>query len=279
MESQLKGRFGVAPRPHLIQQEETNVSEIDLDEIRSWVQEAGGIARQYFNHVSGRRKPDRSWVTEADLAIERALVERLTARYPQHGIVGEEQTHQGIDREFLWALDPLDGTASFVNGLAIWGISLGLLRHGLPYLGVVYLPLLDDCYWAGASGDAFLNGYPIQVTEPRDWESEDWISVPSNIHQRFTIDFVGKVRSIGCIAASLCYVARGSAVGALVSRGSLWDIAAGLAILRAAGGIAVGLSGAAVDTTKMIDGHRLPEPFVIGEPSHAQKLRSNIRVR
>ena len=77
------------------------------------------------------------------------LVERITARYPDHGILGEEQTRQGLDREFLWALDPLDGTALFVAGLPTWGISAGLLRHGAPYFGMIYFPLLDDCYWAG----------------------------------------------------------------------------------------------------------------------------------
>src|SRR5262245_55507712 len=181
--------------------------DIDLDELIAWVRDAGATARSYFNQAEARRKADRSWVTEADVAIERALVALLAARYPQYGIIGEEQTNTGAGREFLWALDPLDGTASFVAGLPMWGVSLGLLRAGVPYLGVVYLPLLEDCYWAEPSGAAFLNGHPIHVAPPRAWESEDWLSTPSNSHRRFTIDFVGKTRSLGCTAASLCYVA------------------------------------------------------------------------
>jgi myo-inositol-1(or 4)-monophosphatase len=255
------------------------MSDIDLEEVRSWTREAGAIARQYFNNVVGRRKADRSWVTEADVRIERMLVERISARYPQHGIIGEEQTHHEVGREFLWALDPLDGTASFVAGLPIWGVSLGLLREGLPYLGVIYLPLLDDCYWCDVAGAAFLNEHPISVIEPRAWESEDWISVPSNIHRRFAIGFVGKVRSLGCVAASLCYVARGNAVGALISRAAIWDIAAGMAILSAAGGGAIGLSGQALDTTTMLGGDGLPEPLLIGAPAHAQALRAVIQLR
>lgn len=255
------------------------MNDIDLEEIRSWAREAGGTARHYFNNVEGQRKADRSWVTEADLAIERTLVERIAARYPQHGIIGEEQTRHETRREFLWALDPLDGTASFVAGLPTWCISIGLLRDGAPYLGVVYLPLLGDCYWVGPDGPAFLNENPIHVIAPRVWESEDWIATPSNTHRRFTIDFVGKTRSLGSSVASFCYVARGSAVGGILTRAAIWDIAAGLAILAAAGGVAFGLSGQALDMTTLLDGQMLAEPVVVGEPSHAQRLRTAITPR
>jgi myo-inositol-1(or 4)-monophosphatase len=255
------------------------VNDFDLEEIRSWTRDAGAIARQYFRQDTGRRKADQSWVTQADLAIERVLVERLTARYPTHGIIAEEQTRHQTGSEFLWALDPLDGTASFVAGLPTWGVSLGLLRDGVPYLGVVYLPLLDDCYWATPSGDAFLNGRAIHVAAPRTWEREDWISTPSNMHRRFSLDFAGKTRSLGCTAASLCYVARGNAVGALLTHAAIWDIAAGLAILWAAGGVAVGLSGVALDTTTMLDGRLLPEPVIVGAKSHVNGLLPIIQER
>ncbi len=256
------------------------MNDFDFDELRAWLREAGAVARQHFNQVAGWRKADRSWVTEADEVIERMLAERIAARYPQHGVIGEEQTRRDTGREFLWALDPLDGTASFVAGLPIWGVSLGLLRHGLPYLGLVYLPLLDDYYWAGPDGPAFLNGRPILVAAPRAWESQDWIAVPSNSHRRFTLDFMGKTRSLGSVAAEFCYVARGGgALGAIITRAAIWDIAAGLAILRAAGGIATGLSGAPLDTATLLDGQPLPEPLIIGAAAHVADLGAVIHSR
>jgi myo-inositol-1(or 4)-monophosphatase len=255
------------------------MNDLDFDELRPWLHEAGAIARQHFNQGAGWRKADRSWVTAADHAIERVLVAHIAARYPQHGIIGEEQARRDLDHEFLWAIDPLDGTASFVAGLPLWCVSLGLLRHGQPYFGIVYLPLLDDCYWAGPDGPAFLNGQPIQVLAPRAWESEDWIAVPSNIHRRYTVSFKGKVRSIGSVAAEFCYVARGGAVGALIGRAAIWDIAAGMAILRAAGGIAVGLSGASLDTARLCDGQPLPEPLLIGAAAHVADLRTVVHSR
>lgn len=252
------------------------MNEIDIAELRTWMHECGAIALRSFRNVVGHRKADRSWVTEADIAIERILVERITARYPTHGILGEEQTRQGLDREFLWAIDPIDGTAVFVSGLPTWGISAGLLRHGQPYFGMIYFPLLEDCYWAGPTGGAMLNDRPIQVLAPRPPDSEDWLATPSDAHRRFTINFDGKTRGLGSTVGPFCYVARGSAIGGLISRAAIWDIAAGLAILQAAGGVAVGLSGAPINTSAMLDGRTLDEPAILAAPHQIAALRTSI---
>jgi myo-inositol-1(or 4)-monophosphatase len=255
------------------------VHEIDIEEWQAWMRDCGAIALHSFRNVVGHRKADQSWVTEADLAIERALVERIAARYPDHGILGEEQTRQGIDREFLWALDPLDGTAIFVAGLPTWGISAGLLRHGEPYFGMIYFPLMEDCYWSSPDGPALLNGQPIRVAPAREFDREDWLATPSDAHRRFRIDFAGKSRNLGSTVGPLCYVARGSAVGGLISRAAIWDIAAGLAILRAAGGVAVGLSGAPLETKSMLDGRLLDEPAILAAPQRIEALRDVIHAR
>jgi len=255
------------------------VEDLNIAEPIAWVREGGAIALHSFKHAVGKRKADRTWVTEADIAIERLLVERISQRFPDHGIIGEEQTRRTTEHEFLWAVDPLDGTAVFLSGLPMWGVSLGLLRHGQPYAGVIYLPLLDDCYWAGPSGGAWLNGQPIQVAAPHPFESDDWLATPSNVHRRFTIDFVGKTRSIGATIGAFVYTARGSSIGGLIGRFSIWDIAAGMAILRAAGGVAITLSGAAFDTASTLDGRPFLEPVLLGEPTHVAALRAAIRLR
>jgi myo-inositol-1(or 4)-monophosphatase len=253
------------------------VSAIDLEELKGWLREAGDIARGMFNSVSGHRKADQTYVTEADFAVERLLVERLAVRYPEYGMLGEEQARTGTDREFVWALDPIDGTASFVAGLPIWCISLGLLRAGTPFMGVLSFPLMDDWYWAMPGEPAYRNGQVLQVAPDRTWDSEDWIAVPSNSHRRFTIDFPGKTRGLGATAAAICYAARGSAVGALTVRSSLWDYAAALAVLHAAGGVAIGLSGEPLATAELLDGRVQREPIVCGAPSHVAALRERIR--
>ncbi|NJM05491.1 inositol monophosphatase [Candidatus Gracilibacteria bacterium] len=256
-----------------------SVSEIDIAEVQDWAREAGALAKSYFNRVERSRKADRSYVTRADTEIEEMLRTHIAAQYPQHGIMGEEQGIGAIDREFVWSLDPLDGTDAYTSGLAVWGVSIGVLRAGKPYLGVIYLPLLDDCYWADAEGAAFRNDERLAVNPTTTIDSNDWLAIGSYTHRRFMVDFPGKTRSLSCVAADFCYVARGSALGALIPRASLWDIAAGLRILEAAGGVAYGLSGQTLNIGELLDGHKLPEAVIISSPQLNEKIRGCVRVR
>ncbi|WP_448544649.1 inositol monophosphatase family protein [Roseiflexus sp.] len=254
--------------------------DIDIDELQVWVRECGDIALRLFNRVKAQRKADNSPVTEADVTIERVLVERLTQRYPDHGIIGEEQTKIDITKEYVWALDPIDGTASFVAGLPVWGISIGLLHRGVPCAGLFYMPLTDDCYWA--FGDrAFLGRQPISVVVAADneWNSEDWLAIPSDAHRRLDIDFIGKTRSLGSAAAAICYVARGSALGAVLTYATIWDLAGGIAILKAAGGVGVTLSGVPLDNAALLEGRVIREPLLFGAPGTVEALRCRIRAR
>jgi myo-inositol-1(or 4)-monophosphatase len=255
------------------------VSVVDLSEVREWVSEGGALARRYFNNVRARRKADHSLVTQADVEVEQLLRDRITARYPGHAIIGEEQGGVELDSEFVWCIDPIDGTGAFVAGLPTWCISLGLLRHGEPYLGVISLPLLGDCYWADATGPAYRNDDPLAVSDHEEIESSDWIAVSSTAHRAFQIDFPAKARVLSSVAADFCYVARGSALGALIGRANLWDVAAGFAILRAAGGVVLGLSGDEIRMPGVLETKRLPEPIIIGAPAMAERLRGMITRR
>jgi fructose-1,6-bisphosphatase/inositol monophosphatase family enzyme len=252
------------------------VGLIDLTEVQAWAREGGALARSYFNNVQREQKADRSYVTRADREVEQLLRERIAARYPDHGIIGEEEGVGAIDREFVWALDPIDGTGAFVSGLPLWCVSIGILRHGEPYAGVIYAPLLDDCYWADVEGQAFRNTLPIAVCRPAPIDTNDWIAVPSTVHRMYRIRYPGKTRCLGTVAADCCYVARGAAVSALIDRARLWDLAAGLAILRAAGGTVIGLSGAPVAVPPLLSGRRLREPILIGHPETISQVRGYI---
>lgn len=250
---------------------------IALPELHTWMRECGQIARGYFNQAEIQVKADRSYVTNADIEIERLLVERLRNRYPDIGIIGEEGTRIGNDQEYVWALDPIDGTGSFVSGLSTWGISLGLLHNARPVLGVCYLPVTDDMYW-NEGQRAFWNDHEIQVINPETWTSEDWISIPSNTHRRYNNRFPAKCRSVGAIIVDLCYVARGKSLGTLIGRCRIWDLAAGIAILEAAGGSYVGLSGQKPDLHDLYAGAILPEPLIAAHPDQLELLRSYIQL-
>jgi myo-inositol-1(or 4)-monophosphatase len=244
-----------------------------------WAQVGGAIARRYFHAVTAQRKADQSSVTQADIEIEAFLRERISQHYPSHGIVGEEQGIGQIDHEYVWALDPLDGTDAFVSGLPVWGVSIGLIRAGQPYLGVVYLPIPDECYWNEPGGQAFCNGEVIHVNPASTYDEQDVIMIPSRSHREYDVQFAGKARSLGSFAAHCCYVARGSVLGALLGHPQIWDIAAGLAILQAAGGTAVTLSQHTLDVRPLLDGSKPQEPLFISTPALTGSLLQSIRVK
>jgi myo-inositol-1(or 4)-monophosphatase len=256
------------------------VGNIDIAEVYNWARTGGEIARRYFcTALEQQRKEDNSFVTQADLEIEHFLRECIQARYPDHGIMGEEQGIGNIDREYVWSLDPLDGTDAFVAGLPVWAVSIGVLHHGKPFLGVIYLPMADECYWNDEQGRAYRNQEQIHVSDIASFDAQDAILTPSRAHIEYDIRFPGKARSLGSFAAHCCYVARGSVVGALLGYPQIWDIAAGVAILNAAGGVAITLSGQPLDMRPMLDGSKPAEPLFVTTPKLADAMLAYIHVR
>lgn len=130
--------------------------------------EAGeGIAERFRSRsYSVESKKDGSPVTEADREAEAFLRDRIEREFPEHGIIGEEMGAKGTKQEFIWVIDPIDGTKSFVHGVPLFGTLVGLVHRHRPVVGVIHQPILDRM----ASGDnrrAWLNGEPIRVREER----------------------------------------------------------------------------------------------------------------
>jgi myo-inositol-1(or 4)-monophosphatase len=255
------------------------MNDIDMQQVCDWAREAGTIALNYFNKTKGERKADKTLVSQADIEMEQLLRERITAHYPEHGIMGEEEGIRDVDREFVWCLDPLDGTEAFLCGLPVWGTSIGILRNKQPYRGVVYLPLTNECYWNDAQG-SYWNGNPIHVSNKTSLEPTDWIINHSRTHLDYDVTFPGKMRSFGSFAAHFCYVARASTPAALIGRPQLWDAAAGMAILISAGGVITTLPhGEPLDTTHMFDSTKSEKPLLASPPSLVSDLVKYIKIR
>ncbi len=251
-----------------------------LEQVRTWARDGGTIALRYYNAVEVQRKPDHSFVTAADVEIEALLRARITASYPEHGILGEEDQPYDLDAEYVWALDPIDGTTAFVEGIPIWGVSIGLLRRGEPVFGTFYMPAINEWYEAGLDGPALLNGKPIAVRSEDVLDTEAAIYAPSNTHRRYTIRYPGKVRSLGSTAAHMCYVARGKAVGALLGWPKVWDVAAAMAIVRRAGGDAWLINQrTSLDLRPIMNGSYPPEPVIVGSPLALAMLAERVSLR
>lgn len=114
--------------------------------------EARGLSRRWFRTpVAIDTKPDDSPVTIADREVEAALRRRIAARFPAHGIFGEEHGRDRLDSEIVWVIDPIDGTRSFISGWPIYGTLLAVLERGTPRVGVIDMPALGE-RWTGRAG-------------------------------------------------------------------------------------------------------------------------------
>ncbi|MCB0208004.1 MAG: inositol monophosphatase [Anaerolineae bacterium] len=246
--------------------------------VLSWIRQAGKIALHYFKRSEVRYKSNQTLITQADIEIERYLIDHISDLYPDDQIVGEESQQKPIDpsRPNIWAVDPLDGTAVFSQGLPGWGISVGLLRQGKPYFGCFYMPLLDDMTYT-REPDSHLIGETVPPPQLKSvWGPNDFLAVSASTHRKFHLDVPG-MRALGSVGASLVYTARGAAAAALIPKARLWDLVAGAAILEEAGGTLRYLSGRPIDYLELLDGELAPEPIIAGHPNLISELQQAIR--
>lgn len=207
-----------------------------------------------FRAVVRRRKSDGSVVTEADLAAQHALAERLQAVRPC-ALVGEEMARG--DRQAVldsaggsfWCVDPLDGTSNFANAIPFFAISVALFVDGRPVLGVVYNPAVDELFHARIGGGAWLGDEQLPLREGatslRDAiAGVDLKRLPPKLAQQLAAQppFHSQ-RNFGAGTLEWCYLAAGRFDVYLHGGQSLWDYAAGSVILAEAGGRAATMDG------------------------------------
>jgi len=206
--------------------------------------DAGEVALRYFERdVHVEWKSDQTPVTVADREAERLLRAKIEERFPGHGIVGEEF---GVVREhapYRWILDPIDGTQSFIRGVPLWGVMVGVEKNREPVLGVVHFPALKETVWARVGGGAWWNGKRASVSRVARLEEATLLTTDLRLFedQRLRAAFdqlrarVKFERTWGdCYGHAL--VATGRADIMLDPIMSEWDACALLPILEEAGG-------------------------------------------
>jgi len=235
------------------------------DEIKPWlteaarlVSQAGAIASEAFSspdvvEVKAHGDP----VTQTDLAVQQLIVDAIQQSHPTHGILSEEMEDISPDAEYVWVLDPVDGTKHFARGIPIYAVSLGLQHKGRTVLGAVHLPATGQLF-SGAEGvDASLDGELIRCSAAADL-SDAIVSMvmPTNEtpapaltrHMAIMSDVIEsafRVRSFGATSVELCLCARGAVDVFIASTERLkcYDYVGGEAIVRAAGGDVRTVSG------------------------------------
>jgi myo-inositol-1(or 4)-monophosphatase len=218
-----------------------------LADLEPIAREAGALLMSYFDrHIKIEYKGDVDLVTAADRASEKLIAERLRARWPQHGIVGEEGTRTDTSAEFRWYVDPLDGTTNFAHGYPVFCVSIALARRDDEIeVGVLYDPTRNELFAAERGRSATLNGNPIHVSKTTSLaESILGTGFPSHkrhknpniyFYQQITLRSHG-VRRAGSAALDLANVAAGRYDGFWEFNLNPWDTAAGVLIVREAGG-------------------------------------------
>jgi myo-inositol-1(or 4)-monophosphatase len=250
----------------------------DVDMICSWLIEASQIALDRYRLAhSFDLKHDDTPTTAVDQKVEAFLLDKIHACFPLHQTISEENGAYGSDHEFLWVVDPLDGTRAYASGLPIWGISVGLLHHGEPLAGAFYMPAVNELYWGDANG-ALLNGRPLLPPTVSLDDPQVFLAVPSNSHLLYDIKFQ-RLRSLGSTAAHLIYVARGAAIGALTRRVKIWDLAGVLPMLQHTGIELRYLSGAPFDLRELLAGESAREPLLASRALNIARLLESVRIK
>ncbi|OYU43820.1 MAG: inositol monophosphatase [Burkholderiales bacterium PBB4] len=203
------------------------------------------------------QKKANDFVTEVDHAAEQAIIETLTTAFPGHGIWAEEtgREHGAKDSEFVWIIDPLDGTTNFIHGLPVYCVSIALAVRGKVEQAVVYDPTRNDLFTATKGRGAFLNDRRIRVSKRTEMKQSlvstgfpfrpgdnfnQYLQMMGDVMQR-----TAGLRRPGAAALDLAYVAAGYTEGFFEKGLKPWDVAAGSLLVTEAGGLVGNFTGEA----------------------------------
>lgn len=221
------------------------------------VRKAARNLKRDFGEVENLQVSEKGpgdFVTQSDLRTEKVLIDELSRARPGYGIVAEEAgISEGKDKSHRWLIDPIDGTTNFVHGIPHFAISVALEREGALVAGIIYNPIADELYLAEKGTGAFLNNRRLRVSARREMKSALFATgIPFADREGkdvFLVELsalmpkVAGVRRFGSAALDLAYVAAGRFDGYWERGLAPWDMAAGIVLVREAGGLVTDMSG------------------------------------
>ena len=212
---------------------------------------AGDIAQINFARINQsdiKTKAYNEFVTFVDEEAEKAIVDIIHGRYPDHTILAEEQGLKGNESDYLWIIDPIDGTTNYIHSFPVYCVSIALKIKGRLEVAVIYDPSRQELFTAIRGMGALLDGRKIRVSKQRTLQGAllgtgfpyrdqlDWLEVYLDIFIDFT-RIVGAIRRPGSAALDLAYVASGRYDGFWEFGLKPWDVAAGVLLIQEAGGL------------------------------------------
>jgi len=219
------------------------------------IETAGHSLLKFFNsaeRLTFTKKSKHEIVTPADMAANKIILSALKKNFPKHGILSEETGEYQPDSDYLWTVDPVDGTTNFAMSSPLWGICLGLFHHQNLVLGMINLPYLKELYWAVEGKGAYLNNKKIKVASMKKL-SNSLVTYCYGYSDK-SIKFGHKIslilrekaidaRQLGSAAIETAWLAKGKTQGFMVEHANLWDVAPGALIIREAGGKVTDFNG------------------------------------
>jgi len=219
-------------------------------------QRAGTILKNRLGRVEqiSTKTGEIDLVTIADRESEELIKSAIREEYPDHSILAEESGGEyPNDSEYLWVIDPLDGTTNFAHSFPVFSVSIALQREGKTILGAVYNPLYEEFFFAERSGGSFFNDRPIRVSKVKTLDQSLLVTGFSYDRRERADHYLGifkafmmrchGVRRLGSAALDFCSVACGRLEGYWEENLKPWDTAAGWLILEEAGGCVTDFSG------------------------------------
>ena len=179
------------------------------------------------------KKGPTDFVTNSDIKTEKIIIEELKKARPFYSIISEENGEQlNKDKDNTWIIDPIDGTVNFLHGIPHFAISIALKSKGEIISGLIFDPIKNEIFFAEKNGGAFLNNHRLKVSKKNNINDCLFATGGKN---SFSSDL--SIRKTGCAALDLAYVASGRYDGFFQNELNIWDIAAGLLLVKEAGGI------------------------------------------
>lgn len=216
--------------------------------------EAGEVTLSYFDkkHTYQIKEGAINFATEADLACEKFVFEKIKKTFPDHSFLSEEMGMVAKKSRYTWVLDPIDGTVNFSRGLPLWGVSLALFEDTLPIAGTIYFPVFDELYFAQKGKGAFRGKKKIRVSScdklPRSLVIVEF-GYPEN-RRKLTLPVAGFMKDFPAMFLTplstvydMVSLASGKVEGFIEEHPLIWDIAAGAIIVEEAGGKVTDFSG------------------------------------
>ncbi len=178
-------------------------------------------------------KGPSNFVTNADIKAEKIIIEELMKAKKNYSIISEEDGSKiNSDSENVWIIDPIDGTSNFLHGIPHFAISIALKSNNEIISGLIYDPIKDEMFYAEKNSGAFFNNQRIKVSKKREIEN---CLFATGGKEKVISDFI--TRKTGSAALDMAYVAAGRYDGYFQNNLNLWDVAAGIIIIKEAGGI------------------------------------------